>query len=376
MSGLIVSDWIEKTGGAENVLRNMCEVFPDARIFTLWNDSDDNQIGNQKIEESWLSKSPLRKSKALALPFMSTTWRNIKVSETEWILSSSHLFSHHAAKRAGDSRIPKLSYVHTPARYIWEPDLDSRFPKNFLTERALDQLRLTDRKMASKSDAVAANSQYIARRIQTTWGIEKVEVIYPPVDLSFYRNYSFHMTNAELQHLEHLAKSLPESFLLAASRLVPYKRIDTAIELASKMRIPLVVVGEGPDLQRLKYLAASSSSPVFFLGRTTSQELARLYELAVAYLALGEEDFGIMAVEAIAAGGKVVANVTGGFGETVIDSITGASCNPDDLGDVQSAVERVSTSQFPDAQSFIDKFDPSVFKTKLKVWVEKSRDEA
>jgi glycosyltransferase involved in cell wall biosynthesis len=209
-----------------------------------------------------------------------------------------------------------------------------------------------------------------------TWGLEKVEVIYPPVDISFYRNYSFDMSPAELQQLDSMARSLPDSFLLAASRLVPYKRIDKCIELASKMRMPLVIVGEGPDLPRLKFLAESTASPVHFLGRVTSQELASLYKQAIAYLALGEEDFGIMAVEAIAAGGKVVANRRGGFGETVIDSVTGASCNPEDLNDVQSAVEIVAKSHFPDAQSFIEKFDPSEFKNRLKVWIEKSKENA
>ncbi len=123
---------------------------------------------------------------------------------------------------------------------------------------------------------------------------------------------------------------LPQDFLLAASRLVPYKRIDEAIRAAALTDLPLVVAGDGPDRARLESVAESEKIPVYFLGRVSDALLFALYQKSLAYIFLGVEDFGIMPVEAMAAGASVVGNSVGGVAETVMDGITGALCDPKD----------------------------------------------
>ena len=111
MAGVIVHEWIEKTGGAEKVLDAMIGCFPDADIRVLWNDAQDRYPG-RRVGESWLSRTPLRRSKALALPLMPLTWRNLSASKAyEWMLVSSHLFAHHAKFLGTNRDIPKLVYA-------------------------------------------------------------------------------------------------------------------------------------------------------------------------------------------------------------------------------------------------------------------------
>ncbi len=126
MAGVIVHEWIEKAGGAEKVLDAMINCFPNADLRVLWNDAHDRYDG-RTIAESWISRTPLRKRKALALPSMPMTWRNLPAGKSyKWMLVSSHLFAHHAKFRGLNKKIPKLVYAHTPARYIWTPELDQR----------------------------------------------------------------------------------------------------------------------------------------------------------------------------------------------------------------------------------------------------------
>ena len=125
MAGLIVQEWIEETGGAEQVLDAMRLAFPESRVACLWND-DPTRFPPGAVVESWLARTPLRGRKALALPLMSSTWRRGWGDvEHDWVLTSSYVFAHHAGfgTRSG---VPKFSYVHTPARYLWEPGLDGR----------------------------------------------------------------------------------------------------------------------------------------------------------------------------------------------------------------------------------------------------------
>src|SRR5690606_23178144 len=134
------------------------------------------------VHETWLAHTPLRGHKALALPLMPAVWRSLPRRDTDWVLTSSHLFAHHARFRGAAREAPRLVYAHTPARYIWAPDLDVRgdsIPAR-LVSRALMPL---DRRRAQEPVAIAANSEFIAKRIALAWERE-AEVIYPNVDVA------------------------------------------------------------------------------------------------------------------------------------------------------------------------------------------------
>ncbi|WP_416428526.1 glycosyltransferase [Paenarthrobacter nicotinovorans] len=322
MSGVIVHEWIDSTGGSEKVLDAMFEAFPDARIHCLWNDAPGRFPGD-KVTETWLSRTPLRRWKAIALLFMPGTWRNLKSeSSYTWMLVSSHLFAHHAFfPRNGGSRMRKLVYVHTPARYIWVPELDAR-GANPVALLLSPLLRFLDKRRAQDpASEFAANSKFVQARIASTWQ-RQARVIYPPVDVISIQsvpNWRDKLNNDELAILD----SLPPRFVLGASRFIPYKKLDMVIEAGDQADVPVVIAGAGPEEQALRALAAKTQVDVSFVIRPSTQLLYALYQKASAFIFPPIEDFGIMPVEAMAAGLPVIANAEGGAAESVCDGETG-----------------------------------------------------
>ncbi|RZI86985.1 MAG: glycosyltransferase family 4 protein, partial [Microbacterium sp.] len=168
MTGILVHEWLAARGGSENVFEVLSDTFPDAERWCLWNDSDGRFDG---VNETWLARTPLRRSKALSVPFMPAAWRSLPTRDADWVLCSSHAFAHQAKfkGRAGDA--PKLVYAHTPARYVWVPELDGR--GGSIAARALGAvMKPIDRKRAAEPAAIAANSEFVARRIEDAWDRE------------------------------------------------------------------------------------------------------------------------------------------------------------------------------------------------------------
>ena len=147
MTGLIVNEWIEAAGGAERVLSRLATLFPDADLLCLWND-DPTRFPDRTVRETWLARTPLRRHKALALPVMPITWRLPRQTTHDWTLVSSHAFAHHV-RVEGDG--PKYVYVHTPARYLWAPELDQR-GDNLAVRIAGPPLRALDKRTAAQCD--------------------------------------------------------------------------------------------------------------------------------------------------------------------------------------------------------------------------------
>jgi hypothetical protein len=140
MSGIIVHEWLAPAGGSENVFGAIAEAFPDAERWCLWKESG----RFDPVHETWLARTPLKGRKALALPVMPAVWRTLPKRDADWVLTSTHLFAHHArfGGRAADA--PKLVYAHTPARYIWVPELDARgdnLPARLVSRALKSQLR-------------------------------------------------------------------------------------------------------------------------------------------------------------------------------------------------------------------------------------------
>ena len=361
MAGLIVHEWIEKAGGAERVLDAFADEYPNAPISVLWTDARD-RFDNDRVRESWLAATPLRRNKAAALPFMLPTWR-ARSAKAEWILVSSHLFAHHI--RVSPST-PKLVYAHTPARYIWEPDVDQR-GASIVARAASRFLRPIDRRRAAEATAIAANSEFTRARIARTWERDSV-VIYPPVrtiTLTETADFLNDLTSSETATLD----SLPSDFLLGASRMVTYKRLDDVIRVGRETRTPVVLAGSGPERNRLASLAEDISATVYFVDEPSDRLLQALYSRARALVFPAVEDFGIMPVEAMAAGTPVIGNCLGGVAESIRLCQGGIAIDFDVAQDWDQVLCQIEGTDVRAMRARTRQFDESVFRSNIRDWV-------
>ena len=367
MSGILIHEWIEQTGGAEKVFDAFVDAFPSADLLCLWND-DEGRYGDRAIRESWIARTPLRRSKPLALPFMPAAWTAMRLQDYDWSLISSHLFAHHAGGiRASASGMRKYVYVHSPARYLWTPDLDQRGDKP-LVRAVAPALRALDRRRARASGAqFSANSMFVRQRIQDAWGVD-ADVIYPPVDVKRIQARSS-WADVLNEHDQEVLAGLPETFLLGAARFVPYKRLDLVIEAGEHADVPVVLAGSGPHQAALEERAAQARVPVVFLDRPSDALLFALYQRALAYVFPAVEDFGIMPVEAMAAGAPVLVSDLGGATESVVNGLTGVHVNAWTKSEVIGAVSTAAGLRAEDSALRARRFDADTFRTEIRSWV-------
>lgn len=362
MTGVLVHEWLEPIGGSENVLEELANLFPDAPIYCLWNDAPE-RFSPDRVRESWLARTPLRRHKALAILFMPFLWRRLQAeSRPDWVLSSSHLFAHHAYFPKWPD-IRRFAYIHTPARYIWSPDLDSRGRSKYV--RFISRLiQPVDRKRARELTAIATNSKAVAERVRKFWGVEST-VIYPPVSLK-YSGKREGLQPDEIAMIE----SLPTNFVLGAARFVPYKRIDMAIKYGRLNNLPVVIAGDGPDLAKWEDLARDSNHGELTVVRNPSDALlGRLFELAIVYVFAAIEDFGIMPVEAMAAGLPVVGVRRGGVSESVVSGLTGFLM--EDLSDSEMirAHQKIIGISPEDCKKRASNFSTMSFRKQVQIWI-------
>lgn len=285
----------------------------------------------------------------------------------EWVLISSHLFAHHAQFAHVPKSVPKLVYAHTPARYIWAPELDER--GNSVGARMVSPLlKYLDKARIKEATSIAANSQFVADRILRTWERE-AHVIYPPVDVSRIQSRSCWRSSLSSADRE-MFDDLPKDFVLGASRFVPYKRMDQVIEVGVALNLPVVLVGGGPEEAILRQKATDASVPVHFVGRASDPLLYALFQQARLFVFPPVEDFGIVPVEAMAAGAPVLANSLGGASESVLDGITGALTNFDNLADVKQAAERAMACDTFSIRERAREFSEETFAMKMAAWVD------
>lgn len=369
MSGVIVHEWIAETGGAEKVLDEFCLSYPDAAVVTLWNDDRDRDLG--RIHESWLSRTPLRRHKALALPLMPATWRHLRVAGEpyEWALVSSHLFAHHIRFDGPSRGIPKYVYVHTPARYIWEPTLDPRGNTPVARLAGLG-LRPLDRKRAAEATSMVANSQFTRERVQRAWDRD-AEVIYPPVDSLGIIAGTPWIENVDHREAAVLSR-LRNPFVLGASRLVGYKRLELVIRAGEAAELPVVIVGAGPDRARLDAVADSATVPVSFVGRVSTPMLRALFEAALVFVFPAIEDFGIMPVEAMAAGTPVIVPAIGGAAESVALLGGGVAVEDFSKSALRTAIVHVAGTDRAVLRQRSTALSRERFRTEIESWVRSS----
>lgn len=357
MSGIIVHEWLERVGGAERVVDAMMATYPEADLLCLWSD----RPAAPRVKETWLARTPLRRHKAMALPFELATWRAAHLGHLDWALVSSHAFAHHVRVPAG---VPKFVYVHSPARYLWHPEADPRG-----AGRTFDLIRpplqMMDRTRAREIHAAAANSHYIAARIEADWGMG-ARVIYPPVavtEIQAQSDWAEVLDSTEATFLG----SLPEGFILGASRFAGQKRLDRVITAGNLTGRPVVLAGSGPLEAELRAYAALSRVPVHFALAPSDALLRALYQRAAVYLFPPTEDFGIMPVEAMAAGARVAVHSEGGASESVAGA--GIVC---DMLDDEALITAIADASHLDrdmARRHAQMFDEETFRRELREWV-------
>ena len=364
-STLICHEWLAPHGGSENVFEQLRLAIPGARAQCLWNDAP-ARFGSE-VAETWLSRTPLRRSKAASLAFHDLAFRSVDLEGISRLISSSHAFGHHLAYRAARMGIESFVYVHTPARYIWAPELDPR-GRNIAARTVSPILRSWDRRHVRDTISYVANSEYVRRRVKASWAVDS-EVIYPPVAVRRVqsRTWKGKFTDSEADMID----SLPNEFVMGASRLVSYKRLDMAIKVGSLLKLPVVIAGDGPEKERLSNYAGSVDVDVRLVGRVSDPVLYELYDRAVLFVFMPVEDFGIMPVEAMALGTPVLANSLGGASESV-SATRGGTVVSEYAKD--SELRRAAEDAIGRAGSSIasraKEFDESEFRTRVDGWLD------
>lgn len=301
----IVADWLTTYAGSERVLEQMIACFPQADVFAVVDfvpKAERGFLQGKRPHTTFIQKLPgARKYARHYLPLMPLAIEQLDLSAYDLILSSSHAIAKGVI--VGPDQL-HISYVHSPIRYAWdlqhqylkESGLESGL-KSWLVRVLLHRIRLWDQRTQYGVDEFIANSGFIARRIHRVYG-RSATVIYPPVDVAAFAL--------------HTAK---EDFYLAASRLVPYKRMDLIVEAFSQMPDKkLVLIGDGPDMEKIR---AKAGGNVTVMGYQPFSVLKDHMQRARAFVFAAEEDFGIAPVEAQACGTPVIAFGKGGALETV-----------------------------------------------------------
>lgn len=324
----VVHEWLTIPGGSEKVVLALLDLFPQAELFTTVFDPEPwpSAIAERRVTSSFLDRLPGARTRyPKLLPLMDRAVRSFDLRGFDLVLSSNHACAKNVRKPPG---VPHVCYCHTPMRYAWDPGYLAGERLGFggtLAFKALaPHLRRRDRAAAQAEhgpDVVIANSTFVAQRIQRWWDREAV-VIHPPVDVLRF---------AQVVHD-------PQDYYLFLGRLVPYKRAELAVAACKKLGRPLKVIGTGRAMHSLQ---AEAGATVEFLGHVPDQELPELLSGARALLFPGEEDFGIVPVEAQAAGLPVIAYGSGGVRDSVIDGVTGVLFDEPTVAGLCSAIERL-----------------------------------
>ncbi len=345
----LVHDWLNQAGGAEVVLEELHDLFPDAPIYTAMFD----RVGFRTavgwdVRTSTLDRLPgIHRRHQWFLPLYPFAWQRTRVTGADVVVSNKSAF----CMGVDTGKAAHVCYCLTPTRFVWEPTAYSAYESlppgaRLALAAILPWLRRWELRAAAKVDHFLAISTTVQERIRRRYGRDS-EVVYPPVDTKRF------------------APGPDEDFYLILARLVPYKRIDLAIEAFERLGRRLVIAGDGRDRARLETLAGRH---VEFAGRVSEQEARRLLGSCRALVWPGVEDFGLAPVEAMASGRPVIARRAGGALDTVVDRVTGVFF--DDVDDRDALARAVTAAddvpwRSEALQRHARAFDSDVFRRRM-----------
>ncbi len=349
----LVHDWLVNKRGAEHILEALCEIFPEADIFTLLYDPDNTFkfFRNRNIKTSFVQNLPFAKNHfRVYLPFFPKAIESFDLAGYDFVISINHCIAKGVKLTKG---VRHICYCLTPMRYIWVyQDEYFGWKRQFLLP-LIDYLKKWDKLSAEGADHFIAVSNHIRRRIKRCYEKDS-EVIFPPVDIGRFLNES---------------PGKRGDFYLIVSELVPYKRIRLAVEAFNDLGLPLIIIGNGPCKKQLVMMAKKN---IMFLDWQPVDKLKEYYKTAKALIYPQKEDFGLVAVEAQAAGCPVIAYGKGGALDSVIENKTGIFFSEKKKESLIEAVRKFNDIRFEhnDIIENARRFDRDIFKQKFKEFVQ------
>jgi len=314
----LVHDWLVSLSGAERVLVELHKIFPGAPVYTLFYNKKftDKYFPGVEIRTSFLNRIPfVAKKHKYLVPLMPTAVESFDLSDFDLVISSSAIFSKGLVLKP---KTRHICYCYSPTRQIWDlngADQKSKIKnQNFLENIAEHFLRIWDRHASDRVDQFVAISEHVRQRINKYYRRDAI-VIYPPVNLE---SGKWKVESGLLSTLH----SLPSNFYLIVSRLYKHKNVDVAIEAFAKLSLPLIIIGDGPEFEKLKK-QSERCKKIKLLGFVDDDELPYYYQNCKAFIMPQEEDFGITPIEAMSFGKPVLALRKGGAVETIIEGVTG-----------------------------------------------------
>ena len=362
MKVAIICDWLTGIGGAERVVLELHKLYPKAPIYTSqYSPSKIDWFTDADVRTGWLQKLPVGLKKFLPV-FRAWYFSRLDLSQYDLVISSS------GAEAKGIKTGPKtkhICYCHSPTHYYWNRYDDYMKHPGFgffdpLARLALKVLvgpmRRWDFKAAQRPDYLIANSSYTKDQVKKYYNRDSV-VIYPPVDIDRFK-------------LLNKSNNSRQGFV-TAGRQTPYKRIDLPVQACTDLGLPLVVIGNGPEHKKLKGLAGKS---VTFLRGKSDEEVAHYFQSALGFIFPNADDFGIVAVEALAAGTPVIAYKDGGALDYVEPGVTGLFFEEQTPESLSAALKKLSPDKFNQAeiQTSASKFSPQVFDNRFREFVTKN----
>jgi glycosyltransferase involved in cell wall biosynthesis len=352
----VFHDNLAQMGGAERVTEALHKAFPGAALYTTLSVPERlspylRAAGARTTWMQWLPrKAELFRHYFFLYPF---AVESVDLSAYDVVITSCFGFAKGVHRRNGALQV---CYCHTPMRWVWRTsDYFAKekigLLKELLLGLALKPLRWWEIRAAKRPDLYIANSQIVAQRLRDAFGVESV-VIPPPIETDrFYASES------------------TDDYFLILSRLVPYKRLDLAVQAATRLSISLKVIGSGPDLERLRAMAGPT---VEFLGRQSDEAVSQLVSRCQALIFPGEEDFGMAPLEVNAAGRPVVAFYGGGAVETIVEGINGIFFREPTVDSLVDAMHRFRLARWDVAaiQGHARTYDIAAFQQRIREFVE------
>jgi glycosyltransferase involved in cell wall biosynthesis len=352
----IVHDWLNQIGGAEDVLATLMGMHPDSPLYTsiYWREKMPQAWQNWDIRPLWIDHLPyIHQKHQVFFPFYPLAWQGLNLSAWDVVLSNKSGFCHGFQH---DETTLHICYCLAPTRYVWQFDEymnreQVAWPLRLALRPLIAYLKRWDYRAAQRVHHFIAISTEIQARIRHYYQRDSV-IIYPPVDVE--------------SRFAPVAK--PDDYFLSLGRLIPYKRVDLAVEACTRLGLPLKVAGKGRDMERLQAMAGPS---VEFLGFVPDEDLPELFARARAFIFPGLEDFGITPVQAQAAGRPVIAYRGGGALDTVIEGKTGVFFREQTVESLMQALTAFNETQYKPEECRANalRFDTRIFQRQITDFV-------